>query len=87
MSKPNDVVLKISVASTEITLEAKSEQPLQSLVEKALKDAGQASPPDQWAFYISQDSKMVAIDIGMKAGDAAQQFDMLYLNKKAGVTG
>ncbi len=87
MSNEKDVVLKISVSGTEISLEANPNQPLQSLVEKALKDAGQASTPDQWAFYINKDNTMVAVDMAMKAGDAAAQFAILYLNKKAGVTG
>jgi len=87
MSKQEEVVLKISVSGTEITLEANLNQPLQSLVEKALKEAKEASDPAQWGFFIQNGAEMVAVDMAMKAGDAAKQYDILYLNKKAGITG
>ncbi len=87
MSKKEEVVLKISVSGTEIRLEANPNQPLQSLVEKALKDAKEASDPAQWGFFIQNGAVMVAVDMAMKASDASEQYDILYLNKKAGITG
>lgn len=82
-----EISLKIVVSGTEITLEANPHQPLQSLIEKALKEAGEASQPDQWAFYVKDGAEMVAVDLHMKAEDAAAQYDVLYLNKKAGAAG
>lgn len=87
MSKKEEVELKISVSGTEITLEANPNQTLQSLVEKALREAKEASDPAQWGFFTHKGAEMVAVDMTMKAGDAAKQYDVLYLNKKAGITG
>ncbi|HUX90584.1 MAG TPA: DUF2604 domain-containing protein [Gallionellaceae bacterium] len=86
-SSKKEISLKIVVSGTEITLEANPHQPLQSLIEKALQEAGEASQPDQWAFYVKAGAEMVAVDLQMKAEDAAAKYDVLYLNKKAGAAG
>lgn len=87
MSKRKDVTLKIIVSGTEVKLEANPHQTLVSLIEQALKAAGEASDPDQWGFFVEKDKEMVSLDLHMKVEEVLEHHDTVYLNKKAGAAG
>ncbi len=85
--KEKEVEIKIVVSGTAITLEVNPNQTLQSLVEKALKQANEASDPEQWGFFVEEGNEMVEIDSNLKVEDVLKRANTIYLNKKAGAAG
>jgi hypothetical protein len=79
--------LDVVVSGAAVTLEVNLNQPLKSLVEKALKEANEASDPAQWGFFVEEGKKMTGIDENLKIEEFLKREQTLYLNKKAGVAG
>lgn len=80
-----DIVIVVS--GTAVTLNVSKNQPLKSLVEKALEAAEEASDPAQWGFFIEQGKEMVDLDGSLKVEEVLERGLTIYLNKKAGAAG
>lgn len=80
-------VFTIVVSGAPVSLEVNLNQPLKSLIEKALKEASEASDPAQWGFFVEEGNKMTGIDENLKVEEFLERAQTLYLNKKAGVAG
>ena len=88
MTKQNQKTeLTVIVSGAAVTLEVNNNQPLKSLVEKALKEASEAGDPEQWASFVEEGSDMVEIDANLKVEDVLARAQTIYLNKKAGAAG
>jgi hypothetical protein len=85
--KEQKAELTIVVSGTPVTLEVNKNQPLKGLISKALKEASEASEPDQWGFFIEEGKDMVELDANTKVEDALERGLTVYLNKKAGAAG
>jgi hypothetical protein len=79
--------LTIVVSGTAVTLAVNLNQPLKSLVEKALQLAGEASDPEQWGYFVEQGKDMAPLDETIKVEEALERRQTIYLNKKAGAAG
>lgn len=85
--KEQKVKIEIIVSGAAITLEVSPNQTLQSLVERALKQANEASDPEQWGFFVEEGKEMVELDANLKVEDILKRAKTIYLNKKAGAAG
>jgi hypothetical protein len=85
--KEQKIKIEIIVSGAAITLEVSPNQTLQSLVERALKQANEASDPEQWGFFVEEGKEMVELDANLKVEDILKRAKTIYLNKKAGAAG
>jgi hypothetical protein len=79
--------LTVVVSGAPITLEVNKNQPIKSLIEKALKEANEAGDPKQWGYFIEEGSEMVELDGNLKVEEVLARTQTVYLNKKAGAAG
>jgi hypothetical protein len=85
--KEKKVDFVIVVSGAAITLSVNLNQPLKSLIEKALKEAGEVGDPSQWGFFVEKGGEMVDLNDGLKVEEVLKGEQTVYLNKKAGAAG